>query len=585
MSDADDKFPGGPLAVLEASGDPAVPFTAYLTGGTTAACPARTMTELAAWAIDDMGMGSSRLDRNGDDEDPLLVLTASATEFLGLPPEFDDTVNQRLPATHPVVKAIAKAGWLIPPHRGFGPWVRLYQKVDTGRRCTQFAILPWGALDTRLSWKGLDRFAPDQVADALGLYAARVIRPRGTAAVNGISLMEAVRPRSRAVKKADGTGYEKGEVPGSLRKAVDPAPPEAPEEHPVAQNRHPDDVMDEEALDWVRPFENITADEGALPYAVGVDVNTAFLAAANGLTLGLGAPEHVDRPAFDKRIPGCWQVDLSDVDFAAALTAKALRARKPEAREKLLRMAAVDFARLPNPFTTDGLPPDRPGWYTTQTLAYAVELGIDVRPTQGWLRLGETGPYLQPWYNRIRDAYIATMADLGVPENLPPAEFLEAMRRVPDGDPVLLAVLAAIKATVKSGLGKLRERPQGIDYTPGERWPALDRPLWRPDFRAADISGSRVNMNRKILNTAAIADRYPLAVATDCIVYGAVGTSPLDALAYTGDTHAPGTFQIGVNPGYVKHEGTQSMAWALDGLDRGVNIARHVKSGALPKAA
>lgn len=40
----------------------------------------------------------------------------------------------------------------------------------------------------------------------------------------------------------------------------------------------------------------------------------------------------------------------------------------------------------------------------------------------------------------------------------------------------MAAVLAAIKATVKGGAGKLREHPQGACYRDGERWPALERP-------------------------------------------------------------------------------------------------------------
>lgn len=64
------------------------------------------------------------------------------------------------------------------------------------------------------------------------------------------------------------------------------------------------------------------------------------------------------------------------------------------------------------------------------------------------------------------------------------------------------AVLAAIKATVKGGIGKLRERPQDKHYKEGERRPALERPTWRPDIRAAVISKARVNMHRKLNNMA-----------------------------------------------------------------------------------
>src|SRR5581483_6147100 len=128
------------------------------------------------------------------------------------------------------------------------------------------------------------------------------------------------------------------------------------------------------------------------------------------------------------------------------------------------------------------------------------------------------GPYLDPWYKRLRDAYVETMADLGVTAELAPAAFLAAMERHKQTDPGRAAVLSAIKATVKGGIGKLRERPQGARHRPGEPWPALARPTWRPDIRAAVIAATRVNMHRKIMAMALRAGRYPIAVLSDCVV-------------------------------------------------------------------
>jgi hypothetical protein len=153
-------------------------------------------------------------------------------------------------------------------------------------------------------------------------------------------------------------------------------------------------------------------------------------------------------------------------------------------------------------------------------------------------------------------------------------------------DPALAAVLAAIKATVKGGVGKLRERPQGRHYKEGERWPALERPTWRPDIRAAVISRARVNMHRKMLALAAATGRYPVAVLSDCAVYAADGPSPLDVLPYGADGKTvPGSFRLGVSPGMVKHEGTQSVLWGADVLEQlgadghVANLARYIKTG------
>jgi hypothetical protein len=160
------------------------------------------------------------------------------------------------------------------------------------------------------------------------------------------------------------------------------------------------------------------------------------------------------------------------------------------------------------------------------------------------------------------------------------AEFLAAMEQHRSGDPGPVCVLSAIKATVKGGIGKLRERPQGTGYRPGERWPALERPTWRPDIRAAVIATARVNIHRKLLRTAQASGLYPLAVLSDCVVYLSPGPSPLDVLPCTAEGKpAPGSFRLGVSPGMVKHEGTQPMSAVLDWLEQGYNPARHIKGG------
>nr|WP_256726227.1 hypothetical protein [Streptomyces sp. MNU77] len=146
-------------------------------------------------------------------------------------------------------------------------------------------------------------------------------------------------------------------------------------------------------------------------------------------------------------------------------------------------------------------------------------------------------------------------------------------------DPVLTAVLAAIKATVKGGVGKFRERPQGRNYRDGERWPALERPTWRPDIRAAVISKARVNMHRKLSNMVRMTGLYPIAVLSDCVVYPSPGGSPLDFLPYAASGRPqPGGFRLGPAPGMAKPEGVRPMLWAVDLMEQGLNPARHIKA-------
>jgi hypothetical protein len=452
---------------------------------------------------------------------------------------------------NPVVKQIARAKWKL-TQRGFGPWPRIYRPAKAGQRQrVQLAILPWDALDSR-AWPGVADLEPADVARVLAVYAQRVITPRGSTAVSGLELMTALRPPTRAVKEPATGEWVSGHNPGSLgTQPVDPAPPEATSEHPVAQG-WTGGFLDEEAYQWVRDPQLLTDEECLLPCAVGLDINTAFLAAAARLVVGLSGPEHVQRRVFDKKIPGSWLVDLSHIETDP---------------------------RLPSPFTPSGRRPTGPAWYQTHTVAYAQELGYDAAPIEAFLRR-ETGAFLDLWHDRLKAAYVDTMADLGVTKDLTETAFLAAMEQHKQADPGMAAVLAAIKATVKGGIGKLRERPQGRHYRDGERWPALERPTWRPDIRAAVISKARVHMHGKMLNTAKATGRYPLAVLSDCVVYASPGASPLDFLPRTPDgTPLPGSFRLGPTPGLAKLEGVQEMAWAVDLMEQGLNPARHIKGG------
>ncbi|MET9464357.1 helix-turn-helix domain-containing protein [Streptomyces sp. NPDC006544] len=542
----------GPLAVLDGTGK------AHASGGAILTHPT-TLPALITWALGpDADLRSPRLHRNGKDGDPLLVLTPAATESLGLPLVLEDRRGLRLPDDHPVIKQLTKAKWQL-TRRGFGPWARVYRPATptTGRQCVQLAILPWGALDPRAWGEHTAELPAPELAELLTCYAARVLTPRGSTAVSGLELMTALRPPTRAARDEATNTWVSAPVAGSLTRPVDPAPPEAPDEHPVvaalyprSHQRTPDQVLDEEAYDWIRDPQLLTDAECARAHAVGIDVNMAFAAAANRLLVGTGPAVHAPRPRFDPKLPGCWLVDLSAVELDP---------------------------RLPSPFTPHGRPPTGPAWYATPTLAYAQELGVSVQPSEAWVR-PEHGPYLDAWYTRLRDAYMATMAELGIHSALTDAEFLTAMTDYKGQDPRRAAVLSAIKSTVKGGIGKLRERPQGAGYRPGESWPALERPTWRPDIRAAVISTARVNMHRKMRKLATAAGEFPIAVLSDCAVYLSDGPSPLDFLPRTPEGKPlPGGFRLGVSPGMVKHEGTQPLLWAVQMLDERHNPARHIK--------
>jgi transcriptional regulator with XRE-family HTH domain len=575
----DPRFENGPLAVVDVDDDGKV--LAYCVGGLVLDVPAKSIPALVDWTLKEAKLGAPKLSGPGKDADPLVVLTEAALERYGLPATLteEERLAGRLPEGHKVVKQLARAEWKL-TKRGFGPWARIYRPATGSERaCVQLCIPSWHALDTR-HWDEAGQLSPAELARVLGVYASRVMTPRGSTAVTGLELMTALHPPTRATAPDENGKRTSEHNPGSLGKdAIDPMdwpPCEVPDGHPALKDlprfhvRGPAEKLFEEAYDWARPM---TDDECTLRHLVGIDVNMAFAAGANGLNVGLGEATHVKAPAFDPKLPGSWLVDLSHVFLSRVKVGK--------------EWVELDGSLLPSPFTPKGEHPEGPAWYATPTVAYAVELGYEVRPLEAWVRY-ENGRYLDGWYQRLRDAYLATMADLGVAADLAPADFLAAMDGYKARDPELAIVTSAIKATVKGGLGKLRERPRGEGWRPGEPWRALSRPTWRPDIRAAVISRTRINLHRKILKHAAFTGQYPVAILSDCVVYAAAGPSPLDFLPYRDGKPLPGGFKLGINPGLVKHEGTQTVLWGEEVRERfnapELNLARYIKDGTVTDA-
>ncbi|WP_069629505.1 telomere-associated protein Tap [Streptomyces niveus] len=568
----DPRFENGPLAVVDVEDGQVL---AYCTGGLVLDVPAKSVPALVDWTLTEAKLGAPKLSGPGKPADPLLVLTEAALERYGLPVSLteEERLAGRLPEGHKVLKQLVRADWRL-TKRGFGPWARIYRPAKgSERQCVQLCIPSWQALDTR-HWGAAGRLPPAELARVLGTYASRVMTPRGSTAVTGLELMTALNPPTYAVRdEASGTFRQADEKnPGSLgADPVDCAPCEAPDGHPLLVDlprfhiRGPGEKLFEEAYDWARPFTDADYQRRHL---VGLDVNMAFAAGANGLVVGLGAPTHVQAPVFDPKLPGSWLVDLSHVDLSRVKAGK--------------EWVELDGSLLPSPFTPKGERPTGPAWYATPTVAYAVELGYDVAPIEAYVR-HDNGRYLDGWYKRLRDAYLATMADLGVGADLAPADFLTAMDGYRSRDPELAIVVSAIKATVKGGLGKLRERPRGEGWKPGQPWRALSRPTWRPDIRAAVIARTRINLHRKIVKHAAFTGQYPVAVLSDCVVYAVDGESPIDFLPYRQGKPLPGGFKLGINPGLVKHEGTQSVLWGEGVREQfdapELNLARYIKDG------
>ncbi|GEC09827.1 hypothetical protein SSP24_74820 [Streptomyces spinoverrucosus] len=360
----------GPLLVLDADADRRV--TGYGIGGLILDVPAKSLPALVEWALAEAQLGTEKLHGCGKDADPLLVLTEAACERYGLPAALSEAerLAGRLPEEHKVIKQLKRADWQL-TKRGLGPWARIYRPAQGGRRrCVQLCIPSWHALDDR-AWGHAAHLEPAELARVLGVYAMRVMTPVGSTAVTGLELMTALNPPTRA-SEPDADGHRHSEHrPGSLgTKPMDPAPCEATDGHPVLAHlprfhvRGPGERLFEEAYDWARDLTDAECMQRCL---VGLDVNLAFGAAANGAVVGLASPPvHVTSPVFDAAVPGSWLVDLSHVDLSRVKVGKQWR--------------ELDAALLPSPFTPTGERPEGPAWYATPTVAYAVELGYDVAP-------------------------------------------------------------------------------------------------------------------------------------------------------------------------------------------------------------
>ncbi|WP_405416409.1 hypothetical protein [Streptomyces rubiginosohelvolus] len=169
-----------------------------------------------------------------------------------------------------MVKQIERAGLQF-TLRGYGPWAWLYRDPEgSRRRCVQLYVLPGHALDVR-EWGRKDDLElllmmhPADLDQYLGLYAARVMTPRGSTATTGLELMTALHPPTRAEKNPATDEFERAYNANALtplypvgavrgpRRTPDPQRPVRP-----APPAHPDQTLMKEPYDWCRPTPGAT---------------------------------------------------------------------------------------------------------------------------------------------------------------------------------------------------------------------------------------------------------------------------------------------------------------------------------------
>jgi hypothetical protein len=259
-------------------------------------------------------------------------------------------------------------------------------------------------------------------------------------------------------------------------------------------------------------------DEAALPYAHVWDFNAMHLGAVASLRLGYGAATRCQHLQFDlarhRDVPGYWKIPN----------------------------VAIDHARLPDPLQVRYRNERDTIWVTTPTMRILTDLyGMEVKTLDSYVWLdsedtGEknTGLIMDKFYSNLAGALDVLAIEEG------------------KGNPNASAVLGVTKSTYKNAPGRLGS----------ERMKEMGHRLYRPDFRHHQLAQARYAITRRIVAVAEAFDMYPLAIATDAVVYASAEADPAKAIPtiYDASGKPTGGFIEGRARGQVKHQGTAPMA-------------------------
>nr|WP_256938414.1 telomere-binding protein [Rhodococcus qingshengii] len=242
-------------------------------------------------------------------------------------------------------------------------------------------------------------------------------------------------------------------------------------------------------IDWSRP---LTTDEAEHLFIHAYDRGGSHAAGIASLELGIGDPQHHESGAvFDKSLPGYWKIEI------------------PESSDW----------RYPNPLNPRGLSINEPKWVTTPTMQYAHELGYEPEVIEAYV-WNEHGRVLDPWYKRIRDA--RTALDLA--------------------DPDAQLARDQLKVVYTRTLGMLGSS----DFMKG-------RPGYAPERRHHIIAKARANILRRVVKIGKAADRWPVAISNDTVLY--VSDNPDPIASWPGEQET-----LGRGFGQYKWEGSALLA-------------------------
>ena len=234
-------------------------------------------------------------------------------------------------------------------------------------------------------------------------------------------------------------------------------------------------------------------------YVHAYDRGGSYVAGIAGLELPIGAPvHHPDGAAFDAKTPGYWLVEIPN---------------------------SADW-RMPYLLNPRGIQFNEPKWVTTPTLERAIALGYQPQIQEAWV-WPQHGRVLLGWYERFRDASSALDTD----------------------DPDHQAARNQAKVIRTHGLGII-----------GSDEHLKGKTAYSPERRLHVLAKAKANIAYRLQQIGEKSGQWPLAVATDTVLYASDDPDPVTA--WPGE---PATFGRGF--GQYKPEGSALLAEHLDHLN------------------
>ncbi|EUA40279.1 putative transcriptional regulator [Mycobacterium avium subsp. avium 2285 (R)] len=252
----------------------------------------------------------------------------------------------------------------------------------------------------------------------------------------------------------------------------------------------------ESDFDWSRVP---TADERQRRYVHAYDRGGSYVAGIAGLELPIGDPiHHSEGIEFDPKTPGYWLIEIPDES---------------------------DW-RLPYVLNPRGLKFTGPKWVTTPTLERAIELGYQPTILEAWT-WPQHGRVLVGWYERFRDASTALDTD--------------------DTDAQAARNQAKVIRTHGIGIIGSDEHLKG-------------KTAYSPERRLHVLAKAKANIVYRLHQIGEATGQWPLAVATDTVLYASDDPDPVSA--WPG-----GASTLGRGFGQYKPEGSAVLADHLEYLN------------------